>query len=93
MRPALIIQSDEIDSELFQAIVAMISSNIKRAGRKSRVLVKTDSAQGKVSGLLFDSVVMTDNLATVLNSQIIRIIGRLDDMSDVDNALRHSLKL
>lgn len=93
MRPALIVQFDQIDSELSQVIVAMISSNLRRAGRKSRVLIKTDSDPANPSGLLFDSVVMADNLATVLNSQITRKIGNLDDMSGVDDALRHSLKL
>lgn len=91
MRPALIIQSNTIDSEIPQVLIAMISSNLKRAGRKSRVLVSTADAGD--SGLLFDSVVMADNLATILESQIVRVIGQLDKMSDVDNALRHCLDL
>ncbi len=44
-------------------------------------------------GLLSDSVIMTDNLATVLNSEIDRTIGRCFDMQAVDVALRHTFGL
>lgn len=44
-------------------------------------------------GLRIDSVVMTDNLATVLDADVDRIIGRLADMRAVDAALRHTLNL
>jgi hypothetical protein len=45
------------------------------------------------SGLLADSVIMTDNLATVLAKAIHAVIGQIPDMGDVDAALRHSLGL
>jgi len=48
--------------------------------------------QGQQSGLLTDSVVMTDNLATIADSEIHRVIGRLP-MTKVDAALRHTLGL
>ena len=93
LRPALVVQSDHIDSELSQVILAMISSNLRRAGRTPRVMITKDTDYGKASGLLADSVVMTDNLATVLDTYIVRVIGRLPDMRSVDDALRHSLAL
>lgn len=40
-----------------------------------------------------DSVVMTDNLATVRESEIDRTIGTLADMTKVDRALRNTLSL
>jgi len=42
--------------------------------------------------LLTDSVVMTDNLATVAETEIDRIIGALP-MGNIDAALRHTLGL
>ena len=36
---------------------------------------------------------MTDDLATVLETEIDRIIGRCQDMQAVDDALRHTLGL
>ena len=50
------------------------------------------TSEGQQSGLLTDSVVMTDNLATIAETEIDRIIGVLP-MSKVDAALRHTLDL
>jgi hypothetical protein len=36
---------------------------------------------------------MTDNLATVLDSEIDSVLGRLTDMATVGEALKHSLAL
>ena len=91
-RPALVIQADDLDTGLDQVIVAMISSRLFRANHGSRVLITVDSAGGSSSGLLSDSVVMTDNLATVILPAIDRTIGTLP-MSAVDRALRLTLGL
>jgi mRNA interferase MazF len=65
-RPVLVVQADHLNTGLAQTIVAMITSNPSRAGHQSRVKISTSSADGKQTGLLSDSVVMTDNLATIL---------------------------
>jgi mRNA interferase MazF len=44
-------------------------------------------------GLLSDSVVMTDNLATILDREIDRKIGSAPNTADIDQALRHTLGL
>ena len=64
-RPALVVQADNLDTDLPQVIVAMLSSKTFRANHPSRILVELDSEIGENSGLLSDSVVMTDNLATI----------------------------
>jgi hypothetical protein len=53
--------------------VAMIMSNMARAEHRSRVIVLATSEDAKRSGLLMDSVVMADNLATVHYSEIDRV--------------------
>ena len=63
-RPALIIQADNIQTGLFQIIVAMITSRMLRANHASRVPVILSTPAWHKSGLATDSVVMTDNLAT-----------------------------
>jgi len=93
LRPALIMQADNLNTGLAQIVLAMISSNSSRANHKSRILIETKTEQGRKSGLLFDSVVMTDNLATILLTVINRVIEKLEDISEVDNALRHTLDL
>jgi len=44
-------------------------------------------------GLRLDSVVMADNLATVLEVEIDRRLGHVPDMIAIDAALRHTLSL
>lgn len=91
-RPALVIQADQLDTGIDQLVIAMISSKLFRAGHPSRVLVEIGSEIGALSGLISDSVVMTDNLATVHVGEIDRGIGRIP-MPAVDDALRHTLGL
>ncbi len=91
-RPALIVQADHLDTGLSQLIVAMITSKMFRAGHRSRVPVLLSTLDGKQSGLLTDSVVMTDNLATVTEMALDRVIGSLP-MEQIATALRHTLGL
>ncbi|MBA3692782.1 MAG: type II toxin-antitoxin system PemK/MazF family toxin [Acidobacteria bacterium] len=93
LRPALIIQADDLNTGLEQVVLAMNSSNLNRANHKSRILIETKTERGKGSGLLFDSVIMTDNLATISLSKITRVIGESSEMSEIDNALRNTLNL
>jgi mRNA interferase MazF len=92
LRPALVVQADDLQTGLPQVIVAMITSRMSRANHPSRVTVLFSAAEGQRSGLLTDSVVMTDNLATVAETEIGRAIGSLP-MVQVDTALRHTLGL
>ncbi|MDI6768716.1 MAG: type II toxin-antitoxin system PemK/MazF family toxin [Anaerolineales bacterium] len=91
-RPALIVQADALQTGLNQVIVAMITSKSFRANHPSRVLIRLSTPEGQHSGLLTDSVVMTDNLATLAEAAIERGIGTMP-MADVDKALRHTLGL
>lgn len=91
-RPGLIVQSDNLQTGLTQVIVAMITSKMFRANHSSRVTILLSSLEGQQSGLLTNSVVMTDNLATIVESAIDRVIGSLP-MTKVDVALRHTLNL
>jgi len=92
IRPALVIQADDLQTGLSQVIVAMITSNMSRAGHRSRVVIRRTTRQGRQSGLLTDSVIMTDNLATILEPAIDRVIGTIS-MKAIDSALRHTLNL
>ncbi len=91
-RPALVVQADELATGLSQRIVAMIPSRMFRANHSSRITVLLNTPEGRQSGLLNNSVVMTDNLATVLNSAIGEVIGNLP-MPEVDGGLRNTLRL
>ena len=92
-RPALVVQADGLGADLPQTLVAMITSNMSRAGHPSRVIVRVDEPAAVASGLLLDSVIMTDNLATIHHSEIDRTLGSLGSMTEVDAALRATLAL
>jgi mRNA interferase MazF len=92
LRPALVVQADDLQTGLAQVIVAMITSRMFRANHPSRVTIVLSTAEGQQSGLLSDSVVMTDNLATIADTEIDRVIGSVP-MATVDAALRHTLNL
>jgi mRNA interferase MazF len=91
-RPALIVQANDLQTGLPQIIVAMITSQMFRAGHPSRVTILLSSSEGKQSGLLTDSVVMTDNLATIATSVVHRAIGSLP-VAGIDEALKCTLGL
>ena len=92
-RPALVVQADNLSTGLPQIVIAMITSNVARRGHPSRVLVPLNSPAAEGSGLLTDSVVMTDNLATALGKAIVTKLGQLAGMKPVDAALRTTLGL
>jgi mRNA interferase MazF len=71
----------------------MITSNLTRRGHPSRVFFPLQSLEAKRAGLRTDSVIMTDNLATVLEKAIAGKLGRLDDLTAVEAALRATLGL
>ena len=64
-----------------------------RAGHPSRVVVNVGSELARGSGLLMDSVIMTDNLATIHHSEIDRVIGAVGELKEIDAALRTTLAL
>jgi mRNA interferase MazF len=92
-RPVLVVQVDNLQTGLPQTIVAMISSNMGRAKHPSRVAVPRASVECQQMGLRTDSVIMTDNLATVLEKEIDRTIGHCPDMQAVETAMRYTLGL
>ena len=91
-RPALVVQADTVDTGLQQKIIAPLTSNLNRTG-PTRVLFRKDSPEGEAMGLQMDSVVVADNLATILYSEIDKVIGVCPSMDKVDSALRTTFGL
>lgn len=92
-RPALAVQAIALNTGLPQAIIALITSNLARRGHPSRVFIAMHTPAAAGSGLRTDSIIMTDNLATILEKAVHRKIGALRHLDEVDAALRHSLDL
>lgn len=92
-RPALVLQRDNLRTGLAQTIVAMISSNPARANHPSRVPIPLNSAEGIAGGLRLDSWIITDNLVTLLDSEIDSVLGHFEDTTRIDSALAYTLAL
>lgn len=91
-RPALVIQADDVETGLPQKLVALITTNLNRSG-ETRVYVQKESEQGRQMGLIHDSVIVTDNLATVRSHMIDKAIGQCTSMEPVETALKKVLQL
>ena len=89
-RPALVVQADGLGADDNRGDDYR---NMARAGHPGRVIVRIGSESAKGSGLLMDSVIMTDNLATIHFSEIDRVIGTFTGMKEVDAAMRTTLAL
>ena len=92
-RPALVIEADGLHTGLPQVVAALITSNLARRGHPSRVFIPLQSGAAKGTGLRTDSVIMTDNLGTILHQAVAQRLGRLAELAEVDQALRATLNL
>ncbi len=95
MRPGLIVQNDNNSSRLANTIIAAITSTTHRSDQPTQLLIAVSTAEGQQSGLLFDSVVTCENLATIDKQLIRRTIGKLPPatMDKVNDCLKASLGL
>lgn len=94
-RPVLVIQSDDYNQRIRNAIVAQITSNLTRANDPAHLLIDITTADGKQSGLLHDSVVSCLNLATLTNDRLDKTIGSLPAtlMTQINDCLKTALSL
>jgi mRNA interferase MazF len=95
VRPVVVIQNDQNNSRLTNAIVAMITSNIRLASKEpTQVFIDVSTPDGQQTGLVHNSAVKCENIYT-LPSRVMRKIGVMPDalMQQVDDALRESLGL
>ncbi|MFN3652733.1 MAG: type II toxin-antitoxin system PemK/MazF family toxin [Armatimonadota bacterium] len=90
-RPALVVQADDLDTGIAQSSRSSRATCCGPGIPAATVLLGTPAATA--AGLRTDSVIVTDDLVTVSNAFIARVIGRFDEMTQVDEALRRTLAL
>jgi mRNA interferase MazF len=95
VRPALVVQNNRNNARLTNVIVAAITTTVHRSQEPTQLLITVATPEGQQSGLLHDSVISCENLATVDVSLIHRVIGTLSAnlMAQVDDCLKTSLGL
>ena len=71
----------------------MITSNLSKKSHPSRILIELSTRDGKQSGLISDSLIAADNLATLHEKFIDKKLGSLLDMQTVEKALAHTFGL
>jgi mRNA-degrading endonuclease toxin of MazEF toxin-antitoxin module len=95
IRPALVVQSDHNNQRLLNTILVQITSKIRRLNEPTRLLIDPSTSDGKASGLHMLSVVTCENILTVREDLIQKVIGRLSAplMQKVNDCLKASLDL
>ena len=94
-RPCLVVQNDADNVRLFNTIVAQITSNLRSAHEPTHLLIEAGTDEGELSGLLHDSLISCNNLATIEQSLIAKTIGSLSSatMAKIDDWLKAALDL
>jgi len=94
-RPCVVIQNDDDNVKIANTVVAQITGVLHRRGDKSHVFIDAASPEGKLAGILHDSLVSCNNLATIEQSLIEKVSGSLDPatMHQVNNSLKAALEL
>jgi mRNA interferase MazF len=90
-RPALVVQSDTLQTDLANRLVVCITKT-SRTGA-TRISVRKETPQGQQMGILMDSVIVVDNIATVRDREIDKVAGIYPDMPVVDRMLRRVLDI
>jgi mRNA interferase MazF len=94
-RPCLVVQNDSDNARLTNTVIVQITSNLRAAAAPTQLLIEVNTPEGKQSGLLHDSLVSCNNLATIEQNLVARTIGSLPPsvMWRVDACLKAALGL
>ena len=95
VRPVLVIQADAYNVKMMNTVVAMITTNLRRASDPSHLLIDITSPDGQASGLLHTSVVNCITLTTVRQDEVIRVLGFLSVtmMQQINQRLKAALAI
>jgi mRNA interferase MazF len=95
VRPALVLQNDRNNARLTNVIMAAITTTTHRNSEPTQLFIDVTTPAGRQSGLLRDSVVSCENIATIEQSLVLRTIGSLpaETMNEVNQCLKASLGL
>jgi len=96
VRPALVVQDDNLNRRLNSTVVAIITTTNKRARQEpSQLLVDVTTPDGQMTGLLHESTVKAEHLDTVDQRDIVRTIGKFSDllMAQVEGCIKSALRI
>lgn len=81
VRPAVVVQNDNLNARLNSTIVAVITStNVRAHSEPTQLFVDVATPDGAQTGLLHGSTVKCEHLDTVDQRDVVRVIGRFSDL-------------
>jgi mRNA interferase MazF len=92
-RAALVVQNNRDNRRLDNTIIAQITTNMRHVNDPTHLLIPWESPEGQQAGVLHDSVISCNNLATVHEDRLHRVIGHPPDavMYRIDECLKAAL--
>ena len=86
----MIVQNNRDNRRLDNTIIAHITTNMRHVNDPTHLLIPWGTPEGSQAGVLHDSMVSCNNLATVHEERIHRVIGHLPEaiMSRIDEYLK-----
>jgi mRNA-degrading endonuclease toxin of MazEF toxin-antitoxin module len=76
-RPAVIVQSDTYAGTVGTLVIAEVTKNLAMATDPACLFINTNTAEGKATGLIRDSVVSCLLLVTVYKDTVAQVLGSL----------------
>src|SRR5947209_10445721 len=92
-RPAVVVQSDAYAGTVRTVVVAEVTKNLTMKGDPACLFIDVSTPEGKVTGLLIDSVASSLVLDTVYIDTVAQVLGRLSPtlLRKFDDCLRAGL--
>lgn len=96
VRPAVVVQNDDLNARLQSTIVAIITStNVRSHVEPTQLYIDVSSPDGRRTGLLHNSTVKCEHLDTVDRRDVVRVIGRFSPalLSQLEVCLKAALEI
>ena len=93
VRPALVVQNDRDNARMSNTIVAQVTTNIRRVGQDTQILIDANHPDWVTSGLRHASVMNCSNVYTIEQRDVARVVGSLSaaTMQRIDACLKAAL--
>jgi mRNA-degrading endonuclease toxin of MazEF toxin-antitoxin module len=95
VRPCVVVQCDRLNSKIQNTILAMVTGNTSLVGKEPTQFLIDPAGDGASSGLTHPSAVKCENLMTIPQKDIVKVLGQLSDSLKqlLNDCLRASLDL
>ncbi len=96
VRPAIVVQCDNLNARLDNTILAMITGNTSLVGGEpTQFLLDPATPEGASSGVSYASAVKWENLATIPQTDIVKTIGSLSStlLQTLNDCLKAALEI